>query len=78
MNRILTYSIIIGFCFFISYVSINGTNQIANRSVVETISYKDFIDCNGYAEARNSGKLRLEGKDYIVRDGDILLFRFNT
>jgi len=40
MNRILTYSIIIGFCFFISYVSINGTNQIANRSVVETISYK--------------------------------------
>ena len=40
MNRILTYSIIIGFCFFISYVSINGTNQIANRSVVETLSYK--------------------------------------
>ena len=40
MNRILTYSIIIGFCFFISYISINGTNQIANRSVVKTISYK--------------------------------------
>ena len=40
MNRILTYSIIIGFCLFISYISINGTNQIANRSVVETISYK--------------------------------------
>ena len=40
MNRILTYSIIIGFCLLISYVSINGTNQIANRSVVGTISYK--------------------------------------
>ena len=40
MNRILTYSIIIGFCLLISYISINGTNQIANRSVVETISYK--------------------------------------
>ena len=40
MNRILTYSIIIGFCLFISYISINGTNQIAYRSVVETISYK--------------------------------------
>ena len=40
MNRILTYSIIIGFCLFISYISINGTNQIANRSDVETISYK--------------------------------------
>ena len=40
MNRILTYSIIIGFCLFISYISINGTNQIANRSVVEKISYK--------------------------------------
>jgi len=40
MNRIFTYSIIIGFCFFISYISINGTNQIANRSVVEGISYK--------------------------------------
>ena len=40
MNRILTYSIIIGFCLLISYISINGTNQIANRSVVGTISYK--------------------------------------
>jgi hypothetical protein len=45
---------------------------------VETISYNDFVDCNGYIKAKNFGKLRLEGKDYIVRDGDILLFRFNT
>ena len=44
----------------------------------ETISYDDFVFCKGYKEAKNSGKLRLEGKDYIVKDGDILLFRFNT
>ena len=44
----------------------------------ETISYNDFVYYKGYNEAKNSGKLRLEGKDYIVQDGDILLFRFNT
>ena len=45
---------------------------------VETISYNDFVDYKGYIESRNSGKLRIEGKNYIVRDGDVLLFRFNT
>ena len=44
----------------------------------ETVSYKDFINCNGISQAKSLGKLRLEGKDYIVKDGDILLFRFNT
>ena len=44
----------------------------------ETISYDDFVFYKGYNGAKNSGKLRLEGKDYIVQDGDILLFRFNT
>ena len=44
----------------------------------ETVSYKDFINCNGLSQAKSLGKLRLEGKDYIVKDGDILLFRFNT
>ena len=44
----------------------------------ETISYDDFISCNGYNESKSAGKLRLEGKNYIVKDGDILLFRFNT
>ncbi len=44
----------------------------------ETISYDDFVFCKGYNGAKNSGKLRLEGKDYIVQDGDILFFRFNT
>ena len=44
----------------------------------ETLSYEDFVFYKGYAEAKNFGKLRLEGKDYIVQDGDVLLFRFNT
>jgi hypothetical protein len=44
----------------------------------ETVSYKDFINCNGLSHAKSLGKLRLEGKDYTVKDGDILLFRFNT
>ena len=45
---------------------------------VETVSYNDFINCNGFSHAKSLGKLRLEGKDYIVKDGDILNFRFNT
>jgi hypothetical protein len=45
---------------------------------VETMSYDDFVYYNGHNAAKNAGKLRLEGKDYIVKDGDILLFRFNT
>ena len=44
----------------------------------ETVSYNDFIECNGWLEAKNRGKMRLEGKDYIVCDGDVLNFRFNT
>ena len=44
----------------------------------ETISYNDFIDNNGWVNSKTNGKMRLEGKDYIVKDGDILNFRFNT
>ena len=45
---------------------------------VETVSYLDFIKYNGWNDSKNNGKMRLEGKDYTVRDGDILNFRFNT
>ena len=45
---------------------------------VETISYEDFISCNGEAGAREAGKMRLEGKEYVVKDGDVLHFRFAT
>ena len=44
----------------------------------ETISYEDFIANDGWVNSRTNGKMRLEGKDYIVKDGDILNFRFNT
>ena len=44
----------------------------------ETISYNDFINNDGWVNSKNNGKMRLEGKDYIVQDGDILNFRFNT
>jgi hypothetical protein len=44
----------------------------------ETISYDDFITNDGWINSKTNGKMRLEGKDYIVKDGDILNFRFNT
>ena len=44
----------------------------------ETISYNDFIANEGWVNSKTNGKMRLEGKDYIVKDGDVLNFRFNT
>ena len=44
----------------------------------ETISYDDYVRCGGEAGARDAGKLRLEGKDYVVSDGDVMHFRFAT
>ena len=44
----------------------------------ETVSYKDFAENGGWLKSKESGKMRLEGKDYIVNDGDVLNFRFNT
>src|SRR5580698_2942059 len=42
----------------------------------ETIAYDDYVACGGEAGARDAGKLRLEGKDYVVQDGDVMHFRF--
>ncbi len=44
----------------------------------EVVSYDDFIACNGEHGAKEAGKLRLEGKEYIVQDGDVMHFRFNV
>ena len=44
----------------------------------ETIAYEDFIQFGGEAGARDAGKLRSEGKEYVVKDGDVMLFRFNV
>ena len=44
----------------------------------EVIAYDDFIDGNGEQGAKEAGKLRLEGKEYVVREGDVMHFRFNV
>jgi GTP-binding protein YchF len=44
----------------------------------ETIAYEDYVACGGEAGARDAGKMRLEGKDYVVQDGDVMHFRFAT
>ncbi|TQV84799.1 redox-regulated ATPase YchF [Exilibacterium tricleocarpae] len=44
----------------------------------EVISYQHYIECNGEQGAKDAGKWRLEGKDYVVRDGDVIHFRFNV
>ena len=44
----------------------------------ETVSYSDFVSNDGWVNSKTNGKMRLEGKDYVVKDGDVLNFRFNT
>ena len=44
----------------------------------EVISYEEFVRCRGEAGAKEAGKMRLEGKEYIVREGDVMHFRFNV
>jgi len=66
-----------------------GTKALAAAGVIhsdfergfiraETISYDDYVACGGEAGARDAGKMRLEGKDYVVQDGDVMHFRFGT
>jgi len=44
----------------------------------ETVAFNDFIENQGWGNSKTKGKMRLEGKEYIVKDGDVLNFRFNT
>jgi len=44
----------------------------------ETIAYEDYVACGGEAGAHKAGKFRLEGKEYVVQDGDVMHFRFNV
>ena len=44
----------------------------------ETIPYDDYVTCKGEAGAKEAGRMRVEGKEYAVKDGDVLLFRFNV
>ncbi len=44
----------------------------------EVVNYQDLLDCGSYARAKEKGLVGLEGKDYVVQDGDVILFRFNV
>ena len=44
----------------------------------EVVNYKDLLDCGSLTAAREKGIVRMEGKDYVVQDGDVILFRFNV
>jgi GTP-binding protein YchF len=44
----------------------------------ETIGYNDYVACKGEVGAKEAGRMRVEGKEYVVKDGDVLLFRFNV
>jgi ribosome-binding ATPase YchF (GTP1/OBG family) len=44
----------------------------------ETIAYEDYVTCGGEQGAKDAGKMRAEGKDYVVQDGDVMHFRFNV
>ena len=44
----------------------------------ETVSYEDFVKNEGWKGAREKGAVRSEGKEYVVQDGDVMLFRFNV
>ena len=44
----------------------------------ETINYMDLLECGGTTGAKEKGLIRSEGKDYIMQDGDVVLFRFNV
>ena len=44
----------------------------------ETIAFDDYVACRGETGAKEKGKMRLEGKDYVLHDGDVMHFRFNV
>ena len=44
----------------------------------ETIQWDELLECGSWAKAREVGKARVEGKDYVVQDGDVMDFRFNV
>jgi len=44
----------------------------------EVVSYQDYVDLGGELASKNAGKMKLEGKDYVVQEGDVIHFRFNV
>jgi ribosome-binding ATPase YchF (GTP1/OBG family) len=45
---------------------------------METVSYDDMVACGSWSAAQTAGKLRIEGKDYVVQDGDVIHVRFSV
>ena len=50
----------------------------ADSSAPEVIAYADYVACKGEQGAKEAGKMRLEGREYVVKDGDVMHFRFNV
>lgn len=44
----------------------------------DAVDWKDLVECGGWTKARETGKVRMEGKEYVVRDGDVMLFKFGA
>lgn len=44
----------------------------------DVVNWKDLVDCGGWEEARKAGKVRLEGKDYVAQEGDVMIFKFSS
>jgi hypothetical protein len=67
-------------CSYVAIVVAGEIHTDFERGFIraETIAYDDYIRFGGEAGARDAGKLRSEGKDYVVQDGDVMLFRFNV
>ena len=59
-------------------IVLKNLQHSASAALVLAGPYDDFVACNGEHGAREAGKLRSEGKDYIVHDGDVMHFRFNV
>lgn len=57
-------------------MSIRFCGNSVNRC--ETVGFDDFVTCKGYTVAKERGLWRLEGKEYVVNEGDVLLFKFNV
>jgi ribosome-binding ATPase YchF (GTP1/OBG family) len=72
-----------------AWTILNGTKAAQAAGVIhsdfergfiaaETIAYKDYVALGGEVAAKEAGKMRAEGRDYVVKDGDVMLFRFNV
>jgi ribosome-binding ATPase len=53
------------------------TDFAKNFIAAEVVSYQDFVDCGGWVGAKSAGKVRLEGRDYVVQDGEVFFFKHN-